>query len=302
MANILLVERRKKSANILKSLFASQGHTVFISDGDSAPKENIAYVVTEIWDNLPALETISNRGENPQVLYLKNFSRDEYLEQLFNEPEEIQLDQSFKLRDLLTVTDQLNQEKQKSNQSIDQLFENSNDVHSFQQEYKSTRSDFLAHIEQDVFNFFAENALMAEVSEETLLKVTFGGLIDYSFEAQQGQATPEYRIHLKVAFDDSRIGISLTSPIHNPNFKSEMFEKLHARIQGKSRTESELNPALAKGRGFFVIQSGEHRLSMQLSRLNAEKTSSDWETSILLYRKKKVGLSAARAFSMVVAI
>ena len=56
MANILLVERRKKSANILKSLFASQGHTVFISDGNSAPQENIAYVVTEIWETLLLLK------------------------------------------------------------------------------------------------------------------------------------------------------------------------------------------------------------------------------------------------------
>jgi hypothetical protein len=302
MANILIVERRKKSATILKTLFTSQGHDVFISDGSIAPEVKISYVITEIWSALPALQSISDRGENPQILYLKNFSRDEYLEQLFNEPGEMQLDQSFKLRDLITVTDGINQKKEQNQESIDQLFENSKDVQHFERNYQSSRSDFLAHIEQDVFSFFAENALMAEVSEETLLKVTFGGLVDYSFDAQQGQQKPEYKITLKVAFDDTRIGISLTSPIYNPSFKSEMFEKLHARIQGKSRSDSELNPTLSRGRGFFVIQSGEHRLSMQLSRLQSEEVSGDWETSILLYRKNKVGLNAARAFSMVVAI
>ena len=300
---VLIYERRKETKNLLLDCFIEAGYNAkIITDDNEIPQMKYDLLVTEIEDCSSVVQKASSINPGIRIIIFSNFSRDIFIEKVFQESGIAGLMQnSYKVKDLLKMT-QIALNTQPFN-----LFGLESYMSDKEEERVVCSLDFKLRRERleeynigdtlftEIEKFIASNSLESRIEDLDMLHYAIGELIDNSIEAQIKSDRPEIELSCRYGYDSSQFGFSIRDKLgtlSHKNVVSGIGMKIYDKDGGSPPENYYENTYVGpRGRGYYIVQYSVHRLSVVIiSPETAEKfnTTPSTEATILVYFNKKV--------------
>ncbi len=303
--DVCIYDRREKSGNLLLSVFRHlEFHARLVTEENDLFRERFQILVTEINDD-PLFGRLKVQNPGLKILLFSNFSRDPYIEKLYESGIEMALTKSYKLNDIVGMTKNAAMGKEAEsllglkkyfigdpagdqNEQMEALCAYSQRAYSGDQ--KTVASAMFA----DFNKFYSSSDLQKWIPDPDMLHIAVSELIDNAVRAQLVSGRDNLDISMEIGCDSEKIGISIYNDGKPPD-KVSLFSSLNRKMK---LTHSNSSPVSREnidkyvndhylgesGRGFYIIQKGVHLLSIMLIEdQKKEENPNLFEASILLY-------------------
>lgn len=295
--NVVIYDRREKSGDLLLNCFHHKGFTAtLVQDVNDLHKKPMDILVTEVNDE-KLFDELKTTYPDLKILVFSDFSRDPFVENLYNSSIELALSKSYKINDIIDMTSQvssrLNEEKIIGlNKYFQDGFETNHSLCGyFKNSYTGSDNSISDSILNDFEKFLQNAGLLSVLNDPEMIRIALNELIDNAIQAQSISSLNEYNVNLEIGCDQNKIGISVHNAGNAPN-KESLFSSLNRKMKLKHDESSyfssdpyEKNTYVGKsGRGFYIIQKGVHLLSIMLMEDQKNQNApSFFEASILLF-------------------
>jgi|GEM_PF-3072409 len=304
--DVYIYDRRDKSGNLLLSVFRHlEFHARLVKEEDELFRERFRVLVTEINDD-PLFARLKVQNPGLKILLFSNFSRDPYIEKLYESGIEMALTKSYKLNDIVGMTKNaaISAGDSETLLGLKKYF-----IRELAGAEKNGQEALCAYSKKgyfgdqksvtsamfDDFNqFYSTSDLQELIPDPDMLHIAVSELIDNAVRAQLLSGRDSLDISMEIGCDSEKIGIS----IHNdgkPPDKVSLFSSLNRKMKlsnsdsslvSQENTDKYVNDHYLgeSGRGFYIIQKGVHLLSIVLVEdQKKEENPNLFEASILLY-------------------
>lgn len=302
--NVVIYDRRKKSGDLLLNCFIHRGFSAFLlQEKEDLYRKKMDMLVTEVNDEI-LFSDLKKDNKKLKILVFSNFSRDPYVENLYDVSIEMALAKSYKINDIIEMTTQItNSNRQDTIIGLNKYFTPGfNQKGSLCGYLKNTFVGTGIEITEQMissFDQFLDNANLNKLlNDPEMIRIALHELIDNAIQAQRRTQLNEYNVTMEIRCDETKIGISVHNA-GNPPDKESLFSSLNRKMKLKhdessyfSGDQYEDSTYVGKsGRGFYIIQKGVHLLSIMLMENqnveNMESSQKDnanfFEASILLF-------------------
>jgi len=306
MAKVLIYERRAETACILNDAFKSSGFEVsIVRDVDEIPPERFDIFVTEIENSKEIVEVIEKRNPLLRIIIFSNFSRDKYIEELYKKGINIALRQSYKLRDLISMSKFAVRKHPDEMFGVEKLLINGSELSNNKKvEFKIDKKNVEeAAIGDKIFclidDYLKSSDLIEKIEDIDMFHYSIGELIDNSIEAQLKAGLTKLEIFLEYGFDDEKIAFSLYDklgelrPINVINGITKKIKQSEDSDENEKLINIDYRDGTYfghQGRGYFIVQHGVHRIIVTiLTPENAGKynTFPRSNSTLIVYFNKK---------------
>jgi hypothetical protein len=298
---VLIYERREESLIVLQELYLYLGYEIeAVNNINAIPDKKFDLLITEIEKITEITKKVTYYNPFIRILIISNFSRDTFIEEIFNNfgIEEL-TNRSYKIRDLIRMS------KIAITNNIEELFGLERFMAFKKYEHINRTIDFklkrskieTVNIGETVFDevdeFIRGNNLMGSIEDVDMLHYAIGELVDNSLEAQLKSGNEDIELYFEYGFDENKFGFSIhdkLGTLAHKNVTSGIGLKMRDQTDNKKTELYHNNTYLGpRGRGYYIIQYSVHRLSVSvLTPETAAKlgTHPRTEASLLVYLDK----------------
>ncbi len=317
---VLIYERRDETAVVLLALYEKLGFEVEqANDVNNIPDKKFDLLVTEIDECSELTRKVTHYNPSIRILVISNFSRDEFIEDVFeNQGIDALCERSYKIRDLIRMSKIALSTSYEELFGLDRFMAFKKNDHIMRTiDFRLSRDKInTINIGESVFyeidEFLKGNNLMGHIEDVDMLHYAIGELVDNSLEAQLQSGNHEIELYFEYGFDETKFGFSIhdkLGTLAHKNVTSGIGLKMRDENGGTPPEYYVNNTYLGpRGRGYYIIQYSVHRLSVTvLTPETAKKlgTHPRTEASLLVYLNKKNELEnqiGPCGISMVIAV